>query len=169
MLYLGMKPPFSYAQFFKMCQRFISAQDVEALRNLPQKEGEYKSAIKNKTVEMWLGFDTALRNELVKLRARDRHIEPAKYLRGVKQQVDSEAVRVAISAHRSPSLIDAEKMLDEARWKALDEFVQGHYFDTEIIIAYAYKLTLLERWERINSADKIGVLESVLRESSKGN
>ena len=51
-------------------------------------------------------------------------------------------------------------MLDQARWAKLDELSFGHYFDLEALIIYAYKLRLLERWEKIRTADKERLLEN---------
>ena len=44
----------------------------------------------------------------------------------------------------------------------MDELATGHYFDLDFLISYALKLLILERWERINSADKPRLLEEVL-------
>jgi len=57
---------------------------------------------------------------------------------------------------------EAEKSLDEARWKFLDELSFGHYFDLDILIVYVLKLLLLERWGKINTADKTKILEGAL-------
>lgn len=47
-----------------------------------------------------------------------------------------------------------EKILDEARWQVLDDLGFGHYFDMDSLILYAYKLKILERWEKIYTQDK---------------
>jgi hypothetical protein len=62
------------------------------------------------------------------------------------------------------SLADAEKTLDEIRWKALEEFATGHYFDLAVLVTYAYKLLILQRWENIRSAHGSILLEHVLEQ-----
>jgi len=53
--------------------------------------------------------------------------------------------------------------LDEIRWKALDELATGHYFDLEFLVTYTLKLRILERWEKIHSADGTTLLMQALR------
>jgi len=38
----------------------------------------------------------------------------------------------------------------------------GHYFDLDLLITYAYKLLILQRWENIREADKKILLEQSL-------
>src|SRR3989338_12644 len=161
MLHFGMKPPFSFERFLKMCEGLILEQDIYILKNLPMREGDFNPSAHNPIIQAWFAFDTALRNELVKIIAQHKHIDPLKYLRQCLR-ADFLLGHIALAAHRNPSLVEGEKSLDEARWKALDEFESGHYFDTAFLLVYGYKLKLLERWDRINTADKTKLLEETL-------
>ena len=49
------------------------------------------------------------------------------------------------------------------RWKALEELALGHYFDVGVLITYAYKLMILQRWENIRSAEGMILLEQALQ------
>jgi hypothetical protein len=153
MLNFGMKPPLSFERFLKVCQGFISEEDFLLLSNLPLTIDEYGKSVSHPTIERWLAFDTALRNELVKIRAHSKKIDEAKYLRG-ETYSDMAISHAAMSSHRSASILEAEKILDEAHWQALDDLGFGHYFDTDFLILYAYKLKILERWENIYTQDK---------------
>ena len=104
-------------------------------------------------IEKWLAFDTALRNELAKIRGQSKKIDAAKYLRG-ENPVDVAISHTAVSGQRSASILEGEKILDEARWQVLDDLGFGHYFDMDSLILYAYKLKILERWEKIHTQDK---------------
>jgi hypothetical protein len=152
-LNLGMKPPFSFDRFLKNCRPFISEEDFLLLSNLPVAIDEYGKSVSHPVIEKWLAFDTTLRNELVKIRARSKKIDEAKYLRG-ETPIDTAISQAAMSSHRSASILEAEKILDEARWQALDNLGFGHYFDMDSLILYAYKLKILERWEEIYTQDK---------------
>jgi len=152
-LNFGMKPPFSFERFLEKCRPLISEEDFSLLSNLPVTIDEYGKGVSHPMIERWLAFDTALRNQLVKIRAYSRKIDEAKYLRG-ETPIDVAISQVAMSSHRSTSILEAEKILDEARWKALDDLCFGHYFDMDSLILYAYKLKILERWEEIYTQDK---------------
>ncbi len=161
MLQFGSKPPFSFEKFLQICSRYISNRDIEVLK-MSSISGEYgKKAPKISTLKKWRDFDTALRNELVKIRASHRRQDPIKYLRqdGI---ADSFITHIGMNAHRNPSVLEAEKMLDSARWDALDELKLEHYFDLDFLIVYAHKLLILERWERIEAAEESRILKELV-------
>lgn len=151
MLRFGMKPPFSFERFLELARRYIPEADLEMLKR-SSISGEY-AAVDNihEALKKWRDFDICLRNELVKIRSSHKRVDPAKYLRH-DGPYDAQAAHMAMNAHRNPSILEGERMLDEDRWKALDEFEAGHYFDLDILIAYAHKLLILERWDRIGTA-----------------
>jgi hypothetical protein len=162
MLHFPMKPPFSFEQFCEVCCPFISKKDCQVLRTLPQ-PSHYPGTGKGlPVIQRWIEFDAALRNELVKIRAVKKHLDPAPYLRPGTYG-DHSLSSMVLTATITPSVLDAEKALDETRWKVLDELAIGHYFDLEFLILYAYKLLILERWENIRSADGTILLEQALQ------
>lgn len=164
-LHFSMKPAFTFDNFILYCQRFICDKDIEILKSTSI-SGEY---IYDKniqpTIKKWQDFDTDLRNELVKIRSSRRHIDFSKYLRQ-EGYPGPYITHIAINAHRNPSILEAEKMLDQERWHFLDELTFGHYFDLDFLIIYALKLLILERWEKINTAEKEKVLEETLKINS---
>lgn len=161
MLHFGQKPPFDFKRFLEMCAELIPQVDLETLRSLPKPEDYSDKDIKEPAVLVWVNFDTALRNELVKARATHRRIDGSKYLRG-ETFTEPQLAQVALASYRNSALLEGEKMLDRLRWNFLDELCFGHYFDLNFLIIYAYKLMMLERWERFRLADKITLLEAVL-------
>ena len=164
MLHPGMKLPFSFERFLEVCREFIPEKDFQLLSNLPQPEQYFAKGKSHRIIQKWIEFDVALRNELVKVRATRRHLEPATYLRPDGYSGSSLAP-VVIAANINTSILDAEKTLDETRWKALEELATGHYFDLDFLITYAYKLLILQRWENIRSADGRILLEQALEHS----
>ena len=151
MLHFGAKPPFSMERFFSICAELISPEDLEAL----------KSSLKDEGKGGYRDFETALRNELVKIRAQRKHLDASRFLRR-DGYADQWISHIAAGACRNPSMIDREKMLDLDRWRFLDELSMGHYFDIELLMIYARKLSILERWERVRTADADKLLEEVL-------
>jgi len=163
MLHFGMKPPFSFERFLEVCCPFIPKKDFQLVRSLPQPEQYLEKGKRHRVIQKWIEFDVALRNELVRRRATKKHIEPAMYLRPGGYSGSSLAPAI-MAANINTSVSDAEKTLDETRWKALEELATGHYFDLDFLIIYAHKLLILQRWENIRSADGTILLEQALQQ-----
>lgn len=158
MLHFGMKPPFSFDRFLEECRPFMPERDFKILRTLPQPEQYQEREKRRRLVQEWIEFDTALRNELVRIRATRKQREPAAYIRaGVYGDLSTGPAVMAASTQTS--LLDAEKALDELRWKKLEDLAAGHYFDLDLLITYGYKLLILGRWERIRTAEGHILLE----------
>ena len=151
MLNFGTKPPFGMEKFLYMCEGLVSADDLETL----------KKAIKSFGLGRYHDFEAALRNELVKIRAHRKHLDASKFLRE-DGYADQWISHIAATACRNPSVIDAQNLLDLDRWRFLDELSVGHYFDIEILIVYAHKLSILEKWERVRTADADKLLKEAL-------
>jgi len=163
MLHFGMKPPFSFERFLEVCCPLIPKKDFSLLRALPQPEHYFEKGTRHRIIQKWIEFDGALRNELVRIRATKKHTDPATYLRPGGYRGSSLAP-AGMAANINTSVLDAEKTLDETRWKALEELATGHYFDLDLLITYAYKLLILQRWENIRSADGTVLLEQALQQ-----
>lgn len=160
MLHFGTRPPFTFERFIEICRGFIPHNELELLSSASIK-GDYQDGPLAPTLKKWRNFDTALRNELVKIRAVRRKQEPLKYLRQTEYS-DAGLVQLAAAACRNPSISEAERMLDEERWRFLEELLPGHYFDLDFLIVYAHKLLILERWEEIRTSDTSKVLAEVI-------
>lgn len=161
MLQFGARPPFSFEKFIEKCQTLISDKDIELLKTALRPAGYFYDGV-NLTLRKWQTFDTTLRNELAKIRASRKKIDPIKYQRGDGYPWPY-FTHIAISAYKNPSPLEAQEMLDRERWNFLDELVVGHYFDIDFLIVYAYKLALLEKWEKIRVADKRNLIEETLQ------
>ncbi len=161
MLQFGMKPPFSYEQFLSMCHHRIPETDFALLSSLPQAPEYSANGTGQKTIRKWIHFDTALRNELVKIRAQRNHRDPVVSLQGGIFGEPS-LTASATAAMGNPSLLEAELALDKERWNALEHLAAGHYFDVDLLITYAYKLLILIRWENVRNADAARMLHCVL-------
>jgi len=162
MLHFGLKPPISLEGFMQLCEGLLSKSDFRTLKTSIQQDiYEQKSA--QPTIKKWQEFDGALRNELVKIRASRKRIDPAKYLRQ-DGSTEGSIGHLALNAHRNPSLLEGERILDMERWHFLDELTVGHYFDIDFLIVYGFKLGILEKWEKIITADRKQLVEQLLRD-----
>lgn len=159
-LQFGAKPPFSFAQFLAICQDKIPEADLAVLGRASI-AGEYDYQDKQEILKRWQEFDTALRNELARIRAERKRIDAFKYQRQ-SEFIEPYFTHTAQGAIRNPAILEAERALDLERWRKLDELSAGHYFDLDLLVVYAHKLLILERWERIHSADKSDLLAEAI-------
>ncbi len=161
MLLFGQKAPFSAEKFLAVSRDLIPDEDLLALEAILRNEEAIYEGVQP-ALRRWREFDTMLRNELVKVRASRKHIDPAKYLRK-DGLVDPYISHAALNAYRNPSLIEAEKALDLERWRFLEELSFGHYFDLVILIIYMLKLKILERWQKISAENQQELLEKAIQ------
>lgn len=160
-LHFEMKLPFSLPDFLASCRKYLPADDCMVLESLPLPPEYPGLKPVRQIIGKWVVADTVLRNELVKIRASRKHKDIKNYLRG--EITDVSVMHVALSACRKPSPLEAEKVLDEQRWKMLDELEPGNFFNLDFLIIYTYKLMILERWQKIRAADKTLLLEQSLQ------
>ena len=160
-LRFDMKPPFSSDEFLEIASSSISANDIEIIKT----SLDPAAAAQNTSQAMltkWRAFDSALRNELVKIRTARKHQDPDKYLREDRYS-DPRITNLAMNAYKNPFILESEKILDKEKWAALDELAVGHYFDLDSLIVYAQKLLILEKWERIRTGDARALAEKTLQ------
>lgn len=161
MLSFGAKMPFSYDEFLRICEDQVKNCEIALLRRISLEPLYPYEHITVPILRRWHAFDTALRNELVRVRASRLQREGAAFLKE-DGYADSSIVRVVLQAQRSPSILTAERLLDEERWARLSDYSLGHYFDIEFLVLFALKLRILERWGRIDAADPQDQLEEAI-------
>ncbi len=147
------KIPFSLAEFFVKCSGLIPEAEIKLLCSICCQEDYALSSEAEGVLKKWVNFEVALRNELVRARAARKKIDPLKFIR-LPDYPEAQISHVALTAYRSTSILEAEKILDQERWNFLEGLSFGHYFDFDYLLIYALKLKLLERWEKIQKADK---------------
>jgi hypothetical protein len=153
MLSFSHKIPFSLGEFFIKCQDLIPESEIQLLISICREETYALKFASVGTLEKWINFEVALRNELVRARASRKKIDPLKFIR-LPDSPQAHISHVALEAYRNVSILEAEKILDQERWGFLESLSLGHYFDFDFLLIYALKLKILERWERIQKADK---------------
>jgi hypothetical protein len=163
MFHFEARPPFSSEVFLAGCRQLVSESDYKLISAIPETKDAVLAEIVNNTAKKWLIFDTQLRNELVRIRSGRRHADPSRYLRPDGSGWAQVISHIALAAHRSPSILEGERLLDRERWNFLTGLELGHYFDTDFLIIYARKLKISERWEIIRLSDKAVLLEGMLK------
>jgi len=153
MLQFGNSPALTLNDFLSRCVELIPQNDVVLIKEALSTDAYTLNVSIPAALLKWKEFDLALRNELVKARALRKKVDPARFLR-YDTHFDMNITHIAQAALRHASILEAERYLDLERWKALDEISRGHYFDLDFLLVYGLKLAILERWVKIETADK---------------
>ncbi len=133
------------SDFLSFCREQLHPEDFQVLESV-NLESTQAGADSHPVWSAWAARETALRNELAVNRAQrlgldaDKHLRPGRFFTGL-----DEIVKEALQAANPRQ---AEKTLDRARWKYLDELEPGHHFDLGRLIVYYLKLQLLEKSSR---------------------
>lgn len=143
----------SREEFLELCRTQVSGADYRVLAATDlQVRGEEAGGCA--VLDRWRSWECGLRNELAKLRARRKSVEPAGHLVEAREHLgQSEIARQALG---EASPLAAEELLDRARWAYLDELETGHYFDLSWLVLYCLRLQLLERRRRLSDRERGG-------------
>ena len=76
-LAFGLKPPLSLERFIRLCEELIPEEEARVIRSV-FRENIFGLETKQTTLLKWMAFEKALRNELVKIRAVRKKIDPEK-------------------------------------------------------------------------------------------
>jgi len=100
----------------------------------------------------WVGFEVALRNALAEHRAKALGLDAHEYLvePELSADIDLSATISAWAGAADP--LAGMKVLDRARWQWLNENDAWYSFRDDELAAYAARLMLLERWQRLARA-----------------
>lgn len=139
---LDAKPALSLDAFRSSCADHLSEHDAYALNSLLNIDGV---PVDHTFVNNWIARETQLRNASARLRAAKLQKDAVDFVRehsgfdvGIEDSVE-EAFN-----HSNP--MKRERALDKIRWTTLDELAGADPFSVNIVLAYAIKLRLAERW-----------------------
>lgn len=163
MLNFSSPVPFSPEEFLAKCNGLIPEREIELLRNACYEDTSFLNTAPDATgiLSRWSGFEVALRNELARLRARRKKIDASKFIR-LPDNPEASISHVAMAAYRSTAILEAEKVLDQSRWGFLESLSLGHYFDFDFLLIYLLKLKILDRWDKVQKADKEHLFNQVV-------
>ena len=100
-------------------------------------------------LRQWAGYEVALRNALVELRARTLELNADDY-RVAPELADDAEVEPAVAAWAAADEpLEAMKALDAARWQWLQGHNAWYSFSVDEAAAYARGLVLMTRWHAI--------------------
>ena len=152
----GDKTPLTVDEFLVDCARLLTADDYACLAAVVSGE---PCDFNNNTARAWYRFEHDLKNEFAFQRGEKKG-NPAAYVRG-SREINPVARDLAAQVFKTDNPLEAEKMIDTARWRFLDEMAVGQYFNFDYILIYGLKLKILERYEHIESPKGKEIFEKV--------
>ena len=155
-LLYGQQPPMSSEAFKELCSRWLSKADAAILdqvsldplpRLLTEEEGDVSYAEKAPSsgcrfIDKWREWERTLRLDLAKRRSVKLGWEQSAAEISLLDDIVT-AAQKALETAESP--LEAETILDKARWHAIEELQGMDYFSRNTIFAYMLKLLILER------------------------
>jgi len=142
--------------FRDLCRGLLDPADAKLLDTLgidpvPQKAdvpsyAEYAARSGCEFIDCWRDWERALRLSLARHRSIKSKREGASPVDPPILPADAVSVAVkAVVGTENP--LDAEILIDKARWNTIEISLSGDYFDRNTVFAYYLKLLLLERHE----------------------
>lgn len=143
--------PISVENFLEECRKLLPEADAGLIKGLWQEDISQDAALMTHPVIHAIGeFERAVRNEGVFARAAKWGMDPQKYVRG-ERIADPATINLVAQSLKETDLIKAERMMDKVRWQMLSDMEVGYYFDLHVLVIYALKLKILERWQKFYS------------------
>ncbi|MCL2043198.1 MAG: DUF2764 domain-containing protein [Treponema sp.] len=154
-LVFGQTPPVSSQEFRAAAMPLLTEEDAALMDLLgldpqPLKRNEEISGLTytnrfpcsgSDFIDGWREWERVLRLNLAKFRSAKLKRETAVDPPGSP----ADAVAAAARAVQETSPLDGEKIIDKARWNAIEALQGTDYFDRNTVFAYLLKLIILER------------------------
>ena len=163
------KPPMSSGAFIALCKPLISEKDAALIERLAiEPDFNASSPTGCAFIDGWREWERSFALNLAKHRAvkikRENVLtsEPPPYPQDA-------AVTAAKAVNGDSSPLDAEILIDKARWSAIDNFAGIDYFGINTVYAYFLKLLLLERRQAFNVETGFSEYKSLYSEIIKNS
>jgi len=103
----------------------------------------------------WTAFEVGLRNAVAASRARLLELDVESYLVATDLAADADAFAGVVDEWSTASTpLAGLRVLDEARWRWLNDNDAWFSFRDDELAAYAVRLMLLTRWHRLSEAEQ---------------
>jgi hypothetical protein len=155
-LTLGDDTPLSREQFMKACEGLLREDHFAEVRAIL--DGRLDDTV-HPAARWFVARDVQLRSGLARARAVKAGIEPERHVRSFSGY-DVATDAVVARALANPDPVERELLLDRHRWSLLEQMVSVRSFSVEAVLAYAFKLLIVERWQQLT--DERG--EALVRE-----
>ena len=152
------------AELARMCEGQLSESDLTDLVHIV--EGRLDQ-VAHPGFRAYVARETQLRNTLLRVRAARAGVDSSAFERPFVG-FDTEVETVAAEAMAMPDPLERELVLDRFRFRMLDGLAQPSPFDVIVVLAYAAKLLLAERWYSFNEERGSALLRRIVDERLAG-
>ncbi len=145
-LRFGEKPPMDVAGFRAACAGHLSTEEIAAVEAILENRQPLAGV-----AQTWWAGEVQLRNAVVRVRAKNRGTEAARFVHpheGFSVTIE----KMVADAFARPNPLEQEAELDRARWALADELAITDPFGFAAVLAFAVKLRIAERWAGLDEA-----------------
>ncbi len=133
-------PPYTIEEFQETSLQWLTGKDRKVFQDLISDEYSYGS---DDVLDKWVSWDTALRNEISRIRSQKKGMDQESFVRTeTGGWTLTDAVK-EVFAQGNP--YEAEEMEERIRWGFLSELEAPFYFQFDRVLVYYLKLLLLIR------------------------
>ncbi|MDR2586474.1 MAG: DUF2764 domain-containing protein, partial [Prevotellaceae bacterium] len=89
-------------------------------------------------------------------------LEPPNALQGIKNQSDLSTRLFAVL--ETENILEREQKFDRIRWEYANEICTYHYFDIDKVLCFWLKVSIIERWMRLDKATGQALFKDLVQE-----
>lgn len=157
-LSFGAQHPFTSREFFTRCAGVLTTRDLAILEAVQQG----RAASGNPFAEAWTAREIQLRNAVARSRGTRLGIDS----RGFQREhagYDVALAQAVTDALAQPTPLEREQALDRCRWRLADELALHDPFGLGVVLAFAVKLRIAERWAGLTEAAGQRTLDEMIQ------
>jgi hypothetical protein len=166
-LRFGEKPLVNRAAFLAACTDWLAEEELAVLRAVFDARDPADGGV----AQCWWNSEVQLRDAVVRVRAKNRSTDPARFIR-LHDGFSASIEKMVTDAFTRANPLEQEAELDRARWALAEELALSGPFGFPGVLAFAVKLRIAERWAGLDDAagqSKVEeLIEEVLTEGRKG-
>lgn len=138
--------PMNFSEFKELALRFLSKKDAKVLEQLSLEPPREDKTTGSKFLDKWYDYERALRLslELVRAAKMNRPSSVSAEERSILNR-NADSAQIAKNAFGMENPLDAEILLDTARFQKADTVAPSKGFSSDAVFAYGLKLLLRER------------------------
>ncbi|HPR83124.1 MAG TPA: DUF2764 family protein [Pontiellaceae bacterium] len=161
-LRFGEKPALSRSAFLSSCAGQLPAAEFQVLSAV----FENRCAPDSAAAAQWWSGEVGLRNAVVRVRAKNRGVDAARFLQphdGFSMAVEE----MVTDAFARANPLEQEADLDRIRWGMADELALTAPFGFPGVLAFAVKLRIAERWAGFDGEEGRKIVEELILASAE--